>query len=211
LRGETFGVTLFRCFWFQFEGAYFLKKVVKPLVVDVIALTKSKPLEIDSNRVGSKDIATKNIQKLISITTKFLKNLYTSSEIFSFPIISIFKEIYIRITVLQEDKLGLGFSDDALRLFGGFLLLRCIAPPVVTPQKYKVVKEKDINLNAQRALILISKVIQGIANQVEFDGEKEPYMVPINTFVKDQFPEMMGFITNIVEKEQVKVRRNTFF
>jgi hypothetical protein len=52
-------------------------------------------------------------------------------------------------------------------------------------------------MQTQRALVLISKVLQSIASQVEFEGEKEPYMIPANGFVKDNMPPLMAFFQRL--------------
>ena len=49
---------------------------------------------------------------------------------------------------------------------------------------------------SSRTCTLIAKIIQNIANLVEF-GEKEPYMYCINPFVTEQFVPMKEFIDNI--------------
>ncbi len=54
-------------------------------------------------------------------------------------------------------------------------------------------------MHTQRALVLISKILQAIASQVEFEGEKEPYMIPANDFVKDNMPGLMGFFFAVAE------------
>ena len=45
----------------------------------------------------------------------------------------------------------------------------------------------------RRALILISKVVQNVANEVEF-GDKEAYMMPMNAFIKENIPRMKCFL-----------------
>ena len=41
--------------------------------------------------------------------------------------------------------------------------------------------------------MLVTKVLQAIASQVEFEGEKEEYMIPTNDFVIDNIPQMLAF------------------
>lgn len=48
----------------------------------------------------------------------------------------------------------------------------------------------------RRALILISKVVQNVANEVEF-GDKEAYMMPMNGFIKEYIPRMKHFLGDI--------------
>lgn len=48
----------------------------------------------------------------------------------------------------------------------------------------------------RRTLILISKVIQNLANELEF-GDKEAYMMPMNVFIQQNIPRMKEFLTNL--------------
>jgi GTPase-activator protein for Ras-like GTPase len=54
---------------------------------------------------------------------------------------------------------------------GGFLFLRFICPAVVTPHRYGLTKSAP-SPKAGRTLVLISKLLQNLANGVEFDGTK---------------------------------------
>jgi neurofibromin 1 len=45
----------------------------------------------------------------------------------------------------------------------------------------------------RRTLVLISKVIQNVANEVEF-GDKEAYMMPMNSFIKENVLRMKTFL-----------------
>jgi len=109
---------------------------------------------------------------------------------------------------LSKAHLGLGYSDDALRLFGSFLLLRFICPAIVSPKRYGLIKS-DVTQQTQRALVLISKVLQSIASQVEFEGEKEPYMIPANEFVKASMPPLLGFFQKLADGSDVEEKEIT--
>jgi len=113
----------------------------------------------------------------------------------------VLKNFYSLLTETEgsgKAHLGLGYSEDALRLFGSFLLLRFICPAIVSPKRYGLIKS-DVSMQTQRALVLISKVLQSIASQVEFEGEKEPYMIPANGFVKDNMPPLMAFFQRLAD------------
>lgn len=94
--------------------------------------------------------------------------------------------------------LGLGYSEKALTLFGGFLLLRFICPAIVSPNKYKIVID-ELSFNTQRALILTSKILQSIGNQMEFE-EKENFLVSANDFIRDHMSKMYAFVSTLMVK-----------
>ncbi len=89
---------------------------------------------------------------------------------------------------------------------GGFLFLRYLCPALVTPEGYGLKGEQQscqfnvtvtLNGKTRRTLILISKVIQNLANGVEFEGQKEPYMMPLNTIVLQYTENMTQFEDDI--------------
>lgn len=60
----------------------------------------------------------------------------------------------------------------------------------VSPQEFGVIKEV-VPSNIKRGLMLISKILQNIANHVEFT--KEPHMMPFNDFLKCHFESARRF------------------
>ena len=53
-------------------------------------------------------------------------------------------------------------------------------------------------------MILVSKIFQNIANQVEFDGDKESYMLCFNEFVQKTTPSMMAFVSSLMNGDHAK-------
>jgi len=208
LREESLGANLLKLYWFHFEGSEYLRKIVKPLVKGVVSEAKSKPLEIDPNRVEDPNIAKKNVEKVLNLTKKFMNVFFHSYDLFPPKFETILRTFYNLLTEVESTKshLGLGYSENALRLFGGFLMLRFICPAIVSPQKCGLVKENSVHV--QRALVLISKILQSIANQVELQGAKEAYMTTTNQFVLDQMPHMMAFLHNLMDEERLNRQKN---
>jgi len=202
LREESVGSMLLKSYWFNYEGKNYISKVVGPLVKSLTKSAKHKSLEIDPTRIEEKK-AKKNMQKLLKIIRSFLNNFFQSTEVFPDNFDKVLSTLYNILTEVEGARtshLGLGYSEDALRLFGGFLLLRFICPPIVSPLKYGLIKERDMTVHVQRSLILCSKVLQSIANQVEFDIDKEPHMTPANQIVQDSMPQMLGFLNKLMMK-----------
>jgi len=202
LREESLASSLLRNYWFNYEGKDYLKTVIAPLVKEVNTL--KKPLEIDPNK-GSPELATKNLNKLLEITKTFLSTFCRSLPLFPVTFRLLMKNFYVILTETEgslKAHLGLGYSEDALRLYGSFLLLRFICPAIVSPRRYGLTKV-EVTTQTQRALVLISKVLQSIASQVEFEGEKEPYMIPANEFVKDNMPPLLGFFQKLADGSDV--------
>ncbi|ELR22855.1 GTPaseactivator protein for Ras-like GTPase [Acanthamoeba castellanii str. Neff] len=97
-----------------------------------------------------------------------------------------FRDLFasVRAEVLQR------FPEMEDKVVGGFFFLRFICPALVAPEQWGLVA------GMRRALILISKVVQNVANEVEF-GDKEAYMMPMNGFIKEYIPRMKHFLGDI--------------
>jgi len=74
---------------------------------------------------------------------------------------------------------------------GGFIFLRFFCPGVMFPDSQGLV-EGELDPNARRIFILISKCLQNLANGMEF-GKKEPFMEEMNSFIRDNVPILHQF------------------
>ena len=77
----------------------------------------------------------------------------------------------------------------------GFLFLRFFAPAVLGPGLFGLCDDK-IDQKASRTLTLVAKVLQNMANFVKF-GQKEAFMIPLNTFLEAKFELMHKFLHKI--------------
>lgn len=91
-------------------------------------------------------------------------------------------------------------------LIGGYIMLRFFNPAIATPDAYSLVK-KGKGDHGQRNLILISKIIQNLANGVLF-GLKEPHMTLLNDFLKEKIPEMREYLSSVVDLDSTLIVDN---
>ncbi|EFA76778.1 regulator of chromosome condensation domain-containing protein [Heterostelium album PN500] len=73
------------------------------------------------------------------------------------------------------------FPDNKHSSVGGFVFLRFLCPAIIAPYTAGLVDEAP-GPEATRALVLIGKVLQNLANGIEF-GQKESFMIPVNRFI----------------------------
>jgi hypothetical protein len=78
----------------------------------------------------------------------------------------------------------------------GFIFLRFFCPALISPKNYDLLDEHP-GEELTRDLTLITKTLQNIANFIEFNANKEPYMAPVNDFVTSLSEEMKQFLDNI--------------
>ena len=77
---------------------------------------------------------------------------------------------------------------------GTVMFLRFINPAIVSPFEMGIV-EKQPPANIKRGLMLMSKILQNIANHVEFS--KEQHMLCFNDFVRSNFEAGRRFFIQI--------------
>jgi len=76
-----------------------------------------------------------------------------------------------------------------------FVFLRFFNPDIVAPDSENLCKPIE-NVKIRRALLLITKVIQNLANNVLF-GAKEPFMIVLNSFLDDNIVKVTTFLEEI--------------
>ncbi|KAL6045331.1 Ras GTPase activating protein ira2 [Balamuthia mandrillaris] len=178
----------------QLVGRHYLHKMVQPLVEKVLAFySQGKSIEVDPARLGPHDNPHGNLQRLNEICSSFVPT--TLSSLRFCP--NTFRVICYHLQREVEKK----FPDSRYIVLGGFFFLRFISPAIVSPEAFGVLdalgkKPEDITPDVRRGLVLVSKVIQNLANGVEF-GEKEEHMTQLNSFIRSNIPEMERFFEEI--------------
>jgi hypothetical protein len=157
-------------------GLPFLKTVVGPVILDAFASIDagSATFEIDPSKAPSADIKT-NIGDLKKLVHSFFDRILNSRAVMPRN----FMEICNTLQTSTVDR----FPESRYFVIGGFLFLRYICPAVVAPDGYKLFSN-TISEKQRRMLVLVSKILQTIANERTF-GEKEEYMVCMNQLVNE--------------------------
>merc|ERR1712178_550456 len=68
-----------------------------------------------------------------------------------------------------------------------------ICSALVDPAKYGLIQD-TLSISMRRTLITVSKVLQGLANGVEYDGKKEAFMVVFNTIIRRNLHAMRKYL-----------------
>jgi len=134
--------------------------------------------------------------KVIEITKNFLKIFFSSTPHLSQNFLTLLKlcyEILLEEEGQNKSHLGLGYSEVALQKFASFFVLRFVCPALTSPVKYGLIKE--LSGHTTTLLINVSKIIQTLSNQQEF--QEGSYMIASNDLIRDCAPKMMVFLTKI--------------
>ena len=90
----------------------------------------------------------------------------------------------------MEDR----FPDSRHSAVGSFIFLRFFCPAVISPESIDLDVSTDTR-EIRRALLLITKVIQNLANNVIF-GNKEPHMKVLNSFLANNIKQVTKFLSD---------------
>ena len=165
-----------------------------------------------------KKLIAMRIDELGSITDKFISALINSLPNVPFGIRWICKQIKVFMSQYFNDST----KAQCCSMIGGFFLLRFINPAIVTPQAFMLVDSK-LSPNTRRNLTLVrfislfllpffklfspkqfAKVMQNIANNVEFGGVKEAYMAPLNVVLDRNRQRMNDFLDELTNVDELQ-------
>lgn len=104
-----------------------------------------------------------------------------------------FRAICHHIWEVVDDR----FPNSRHSAVGSFIFLRFFCPAIVSPESIDLDVNPDTR-ETRRALLLITKVIQNLANNVVF---KEPHMKVLNSFLSDNIKQVTKFLSDIAVSE----------
>eukprot|EP01114_Cavostelium_apophysatum_P012400 TRINITY_DN2764_c0_g1_i1.p1 TRINITY_DN2764_c0_g1~~TRINITY_DN2764_c0_g1_i1.p1 ORF type:complete len:1055 (+),score=300.76 TRINITY_DN2764_c0_g1_i1:165-3329(+) len=195
-RGDSVATKSVRAF-FKLLGLDYLKKVVGPFVHEVVA--KNDAVELDPVKLPSQQQdGEKNLARLKQLSADFLEKILGSVD----DLHPAIRHFLNNLKKMVEKC----FPKSKLLAVGSFMFLRFICPSIFSPEGFKIITE-PLAEHSRRSLILVSKVIQSLANGVIF--QKEQYMVPLNGFIeenKERFTEFLDKISEIPPGYDPKAR-----
>jgi len=173
-----------------------VKKFLKALLSEFIdKLNKENAnLEVDPGKTGSEEIASKNMTTLNEILSELIEKILATVD--QIPI-----EIR-QITTLLYDGITKKYSDAARVAIGGLIFLRFICPAITSPSIYGISYD-SISDKVKRTLILITKVLQNLANGILFE-KKEKFMSGANEFLEKYMDPVGSYF------EKIPIRDNEF-
>lgn len=168
-------------------------------VSDVIRRVVSVPhsLEIDPEKCPEGVDPAANINLLTSIAKEFLSNLFNSVNRFP-PSWRLLLSFLLTETDSQIPEMG-------RPAVGNFLFLRFFCPSIVSPLKHNLIHRDAINPSNQRGLMLLAKLVQNLANGIEFDGSKERYMQHLNPFILEYKDQIDAFFIKLTDPNLIEI------
>lgn len=150
--------------------------------------TSAISYEIDSARLEKDGDIDVNQRNLLKLTKQILDSILSSAKDFPPQLNSLC--VCLRQVLCKKYP----DSDANLKAVGTVIFLRFINPAIVSPYEAGIV-DKQPSQRTLRGLMLVSKILQNIANNVEFS--KEEHMLPFNDFVRKQFEPLRRWVSKI--------------
>jgi neurofibromin 1 len=192
-RGATLGSKIM-AFCFKIYGATYLQGLLEPLIQDLIDNADSGEsaaltFEVDPMRLETGEDIEVNRKNLVTITQNVFDAIISSADQFPSQLRSmchcLYQVLCKRFPSSQQSNIG---------AVGTVIFLRFINPAIVSPLEMGIV-EKSPPPNIKRGLMLTSKLLQNIANHVEFS--KEQHMVGFNDFCSKNYEAGRRFFIQI--------------
>jgi len=177
------------------HGTEYLKALFSDLVREVI--NQEQSLDIDTNRGNiSETILQDRIIKLKLLAQRFFAKITSEDMRRKMP------RVIRAIAGLTRHHAKIHYpTTPTSPLIGGFIMLRYLAPALVTPEAFGIVGPDEVPTPKARAnLILIAKVLQNISNGLTFETtKKEEHMKPLDDFVRAQFKLMDIYYQSVAD------------
>ncbi|KAL3424227.1 Inhibitory regulator protein BUD2/CLA2 [Phlyctema vagabunda] len=170
-------------------GKEYLADVLGPKIIEITTI--SVDCEVDPSRLAKEEDATKNWTQLVSLTTGIWDRIFASVTRCPPEIRALMK--YIR--AVAEDRYGDFLRTVQYTSVTGFLFLRFFCPAILNPKLFGLLRDHP-QPKAQRALTLVAKSLQVLANLSTF-GQKEEWMSPMNKFLAVHRQDMKDYIDGI--------------
>ncbi|XP_065165550.1 neurofibromin isoform X2 [Atheta coriaria] len=186
-RGNSLGSKIM-AFCFKIYGASYLQTLLEPLIRPLLDDTNCS-FEVDPARLEPHEDIEENRQSLINLTQVVFDTIVSSADKFPPQLRSMCHCLY---QVLS--KRFPQFPQNNIGAVGTVIFLRFINPAIVSPQEMGIVT-KQVQPAVKRGLMLMSKILQNIANHVEFS--KEQHMLSFNDFLRAHFEHGRRFFIQI--------------
>lgn len=177
-RGNSLGSKIM-AFCFKMFGSNYLQNLLEPMIKPLLYEPAAQCFEVDPSRIDREENLEINRHNLIALTQKVFDAILKSADKFPPQLRSmchcLYQVLSKRFPSLLQNNIG---------AVGTVIFLRFINPAIVSPLEMGII-DKPVPSAGKRGLMLMSKILQNIANHVEFS--KEQHMLCFNDFLRAHF------------------------
>eukprot|EP00004_Rigifila_ramosa_P000089 TRINITY_DN10115_c0_g1_i2.p1 TRINITY_DN10115_c0_g1~~TRINITY_DN10115_c0_g1_i2.p1 ORF type:complete len:659 (+),score=154.91 TRINITY_DN10115_c0_g1_i2:245-1978(+) len=167
------------------RGDKYLIATLQPTAARVASSTIG--FEIDDKKIEGGQSLEKNLQNLKDVTEACITAIVSS--------VAACPPELRTVCHLLKTHVVAKFPQSAHQAVAGFIFLRFFGPALLAPSKTGLLTG-DVPPDQARALLLISKVIQTMANNAQF-GEKEPFMLQMNPVLASRQADLNRFLDEV--------------
>ncbi|KAJ3107169.1 Ras GTPase activating protein ira2 [Phlyctochytrium bullatum] len=174
------------------KGHDFLVTTLRPVLEELLSFNPPLTFEIDPVKMSERDDSTTNHKNLKMLVKRLLDAITSNHERVPAPI----RDVCATISSI----VGRRFPEARVTSVGAVLFLRFICPVIVAPEGHDIVppiQSKEV----RRGLVLATKVIQNLANNVLF-GAKEAFMTELNELLRKNIARVHAFLRNVSTSAQ---------
>lgn len=183
----------------------YLRETILPVIAGVFSMQHSMELDVmkmdmklsDSQKAVQRE---HNLNRLKDAIKKVWAEIYVSVDRCPIELRRVFQSLRHAVQQRQSDPdAPEGWRSNPnvkYSAVSGFIFLRLFMPAIMGPKLFNMMPDHPSEL-IDRNLKLIAKCMQNLANLSEFGGQKEPYMLQVNDFIKDHMEEMRDFLDRI--------------
>jgi hypothetical protein len=182
-RGEELSSRVLRSY-VRMNGFEYIQKILGALVEEVASNVYF--FEVDPNRANPTMDLKDNFVKLEQLTQRFLDTILDSYIWVPPEFLRLCKCIYTHSAVRFANE------DFEQLVVAGFMFLRFICPAIAAPESFNLTPIESPE--ARRTLLLVGKILQNLANGVEF---KEPYLQDMNNFLTKNAQKVANFFQKL--------------
>ncbi|KAJ3149812.1 Ras GTPase activating protein ira2 [Geranomyces variabilis] len=172
------------------QGQEYIRGTLRPIIFELSERCPPMSFEVDPIKLRDGEDAEANLRNLKVVSQGILDSVIGPGATTRFP------------TLLRQAcgivwrLVGTRFPDARVTAVGGFLFLRFICPAIVSPETHGIIDAGDVRKELRRGLVLITKVVQNLANNVLF-GVKEAFMAGANDVLRDNVARVHGFLRDV--------------
>ncbi|RKO91665.1 hypothetical protein BDK51DRAFT_19343, partial [Blyttiomyces helicus] len=170
------------------RGEEYLRLTLQPLLLELVERCPPMSFEVDPIKLTPRDDPAANLRNLKLVAQGFLDSIIGNAS----RVPRGFREACALIFRVVGGK----FPEARVTAVGGFVFLRFFCPAIVAPESHNLVAPSAQSKELRRGLVLITKVVQNLANNVLF-GIKESFMAGLNDFLRDNIGRVHGFLRDI--------------
>jgi Ran GTPase-activating protein (RanGAP) involved in mRNA processing and transport len=160
------------------------------MITTIVVNERKVNFEIDPSKLESDEVE-RNREALEKKLELVLKHLTSKETLEKMP-------AGIRVIAKYIAEFAAKTNNDIHILIGSFIFLRYLNPAVSSPEGFGLLPPGKVPSNtARRNLLLITKVLQNLANGKTFNN-KELYMVPLNGFVEKHMKTVASYFDELV-------------